>query len=66
MSNEKATEVFKLKKSDIVEVTAQTKVYTWTCPLCNRIISTYYKDKTLASAKIHLERAHGVKVEVVE
>jgi hypothetical protein len=64
MSEESAVEVFKLKKSDVVEVTIQTKVYTWTCPLCNRIISTYYRDKTLSSAKLHLERVHKFKVEV--
>jgi hypothetical protein len=58
--------VFKLKKSDIRETIAHTKIYTWTCPICNRIISTYYRDKTLSSAKLHLERTHELKVEVVE
>jgi hypothetical protein len=57
-------EVFKLKRSDIRETISQTKIYSWTCPLCNKIISTYYKDKTLASAKLHLERVHKLKVEV--
>ena len=63
MSEEKkhdieAVEVFKLKKSDITETVVQCKIYVWTCPLCNRVFSAYYRDKTLASAKIHLERTH--------
>jgi hypothetical protein len=57
-------EVFKLKRSDIRETTIQTRIYSWTCPLCNRIVSTYYMDKTIASAKLHLERVHKLKVEV--
>jgi transcription elongation factor Elf1 len=62
MSESEASNVFKLKKSDIVETTAQVNIYTFTCPHCNKIISTYHKDKTIAYAKIHLTRIHGLKV----
>jgi hypothetical protein len=58
--------VFKLRKSDIVETTMQAKLYMYKCPLCHRVITSYYRDKALAAAKLHLERTHKLKVEVVE
>jgi hypothetical protein len=63
-SIEESVSEFKLRKSDIIETVAQVKIYTFTCPYCNKIISTYHKDKTIAYAKLHLARIHGLKVVV--
>jgi len=62
--SEASISVFKLKKSDIRETVVPARAYTWTCPICNKIISSYYRDKALAAAKLHLERTHKLKVEV--
>jgi hypothetical protein len=55
-----------LKKSDIVETTVQSKIYMYKCPLCHRVITSYYLNKTLSSAKLHLERTHSMRVDIVE
>ena len=62
--SEKSEKVFKLKKSDIQVVEARMPVYMWRCQICNRLIVSPHIAKLIASAKIHLERSHGLKVEV--
>jgi uncharacterized protein (UPF0212 family) len=56
--------VFVLKKSDIIETTVQSKLYIYKCPLCGKTITSAYMSKALAAAKLHLERAHSLKVVV--
>jgi len=62
--SEKSEKVFVLKKSDIQVVEAKMPLYLWRCPVCGRHISSVYKAKLIASAKLHLERTHKLNVEV--
>jgi len=58
--------VEKIDKSEIQVVEARMPVYMWRCKICNRLIVSPHIAKLIASAKLHLEWSHGVKVEVVE
>jgi hypothetical protein len=64
--SEESRKVFKLKKSDIYVTEVSMPFYIWRCPICGRHITSVYRNKTLASAKLHLERTHQLRVEVVE
>ena len=64
MSEEKKT--FVLKRSDVRKSDILVPLFVWTCPLCYRRIVTYTREKAIAVAKQHLERAHKLTVEVVE
>jgi hypothetical protein len=57
---------FVLKKSELQVVEARAPFYIWRCPLCGKRIVSVYRDKAVASAKLHLTRTHGLEVEVVE
>jgi hypothetical protein len=57
-------ELVKLKKSEIQVAEARMPVYLWRCKICNRLIVSPHIAKLIASAKLHLERTHGLKVEV--
>jgi hypothetical protein len=63
---EKSEKVFKLKKSSISGKEVICNLYIWRCPLCDRVITSHYYNKLIAAAKLHVERVHGLKVEVVE
>jgi len=63
---ETTVEVFKLKKSDIHVTEVPMPLYIYKCPICGRHLSSVYRDKLIASAKLHIERTHGLRVEVVE
>jgi hypothetical protein len=54
--------IFKLKKSEIQVAEARMPVYMWRCKICNRLIVSPHIAKLLASAKLHLERTHSMKV----
>jgi hypothetical protein len=64
--SEKSEKTFKLKKSDLQVTEANLALFIWKCPFCGKRILSVYRDKAVASAKLHLERTHGVKVEVYE
>jgi hypothetical protein len=59
-------EVFKLKKSDLQVTEARLPIYIWKCPLCGKRVFSVYRDKAISSAKLHVERTHGLKVEIIE
>jgi hypothetical protein len=65
MSEEKK-EVFILKKSDVRKSDILVPLWRWTCPLCYRQVVAHTLEKTLAAAKLHLERTHKYEVKVVE
>jgi transposase-like protein len=60
------SEVFKLKKSDVIVKEVISNLYIWRCPLCNRVFTSHYYSRLLSSAKQHVERTHKLRVEVVE
>lgn len=53
-----------IKKSDVRKSDILVPVWVWQCPICYRQVVTHSIDKTLASAKLHLERMHHAEVEV--
>jgi hypothetical protein len=63
---ETSAETFKLKKSSIGGREVTCNLYIWRCPLCDRVITSHYYNKLIAAAKLHVERAHGLRVEVVD
>jgi uncharacterized protein (UPF0212 family) len=64
--SEASTSVFKLRKSDIHVTEVPMSLYIYKCPLCKKRMTSVYKNKLIASVKLHLERMHQLKVEVVE
>lgn len=64
MGEEKKT--FILKKSDVRKSDILVPLWIWVCPYCYNQVATHTLNKTIASAKLHLERAHKVEVRVVE
>jgi uncharacterized protein (UPF0212 family) len=62
--SEASTSVFKLKRSDIQVTEVNMPLYIYKCPICGRTMTSVYRDKLLASAKLHIKRTHGLKVEV--
>jgi len=58
--------VFKLKKSDIRVTEVPMVLYIYKCPLCGKTMSSVYRDKLIASVKLHIERVHSLRVEVVD
>jgi hypothetical protein len=62
----RVSETFKLKKSDIKKSDILVPLFIYTCPLCYKRILSHTVNKTLAYAKMHIERVHGLKVEVAE
>ncbi|MCC5989889.1 MAG: hypothetical protein LM558_00065 [Thermosphaera sp.] len=63
---DKQTVMYKVKKEEVKEAQVVATLYYWYCPLCNKILSNFSRDKLLASIKLHLTRAHGVKTVVFE
>jgi hypothetical protein len=59
-------EKFILKKSDVKKTDILVPLFVYVCPLCYRQITSHTVDKVLMYAKMHLERAHKLKVEVTE
>ena len=59
-------ETFTLKKSDVRKSDILVPLWRWVCPLCYRQVVSHTLEKTLAAAKLHLERAHNYEVKVVE
>jgi hypothetical protein len=57
-------QVFKLKKSDIDVKEVICNLYIWRCPVCNRVFTSHYYYRLLASAKLHLEKTHALSVVV--
>jgi hypothetical protein len=68
MSEEKTerVEVFKLRKSDIFVTEVPMPLYIYKCPLCRKTITSVYKNKLISAVKLHIERTHSMRVEVVE
>jgi hypothetical protein len=69
MSGERASEekkVFVLKKSDAVKSDILMPLWRWMCPICYRQVVTHSLEKTIAAAKLHLERSHKYEVKVIE
>jgi len=64
VSEEKKT--FILKKSDVKKSDILVPLWRWVCPVCYRQVLSYTLEKTIAGAKLHLERAHKYEVKVVE
>jgi hypothetical protein len=64
--SETTTKTFTLRKSDVKKSNILVPLWVYTCPLCYRQIISHTLDKTLAYAKMHLERSHKVKVVVVD
>jgi hypothetical protein len=64
--SEESEKTFVLKKSELQVVEAPSVFYIWRCPLCGKRIVSVYRDKAVASAKLHLERTHSMRVEVIE
>jgi hypothetical protein len=56
--------VFKLKKSDIHVTEVPMPLYIYKCPLCKKTMTSVYKNKLIASVRMHMERTHGLRVEV--
>jgi hypothetical protein len=65
MENRAQTE-FTVKKEDIKEVVVTTKLYYWHCQVCNKMMSSFSRDKLLSAIKLHLMRAHGAKTVAFE
>jgi hypothetical protein len=64
VSEEKKT--FILKKSDVRKSDILVPLWRWVCPLCYRQVVSYTQEKTIAAAKLHLERSHNYEVKVTE
>jgi hypothetical protein len=58
------TQVYTLRRSDVRAYRATATRYSWSCPLCGRLIDSYSLERTIALAKIHLERKHRLEVRV--
>jgi hypothetical protein len=63
---DKQTVEYKVKKEEVKEARVVTTLYYWYCPLCSKMLSSFSKDKLLASIKLHLVRAHGAKTVIFE
>jgi hypothetical protein len=61
-----SVEVFKLKKSDIHVTEVSMPLYIYRCPLCKKTMTSVYRNKLIASVKLHVERTHSMKVVVSE
>jgi hypothetical protein len=55
-------QVFRLKKSDVRKTSVSTEIFIWRCPICYREVISYSLEKTIAGAKLHVERAHKLQV----
>jgi hypothetical protein len=58
------TQAYTLRRSDVRAYRATATKYSWSCPVCGRLIDSYSLERTIALAKIHLERKHGLEVRV--
>jgi len=56
--------IFTLKKSDVRKSDILVPLWVWQCPICFRQVVTHSPEKTIAAAKLHLERSHKVEVRV--
>lgn len=62
----KQTIEYKVKLSEVKEAQVVTTLYYWHCQICNKMLSSFSRDKLLAAIKLHLTRAHGIKSLVFE
>jgi hypothetical protein len=58
--------VFRLRMSDIRVTEVPMVLYIYKCPMCKKTMTSVYRNKLIASAKMHIERTHFLRVEVVE
>jgi hypothetical protein len=54
--------VFKLKRSSIEVKEVACNLFIWRCPICYRVIASHYYYRLLASIRLHVERAHSMRV----
>ena len=62
----KQTVEYKVKLSEVKETEVKTTLYYWYCTKCSKMLSSFSKDKLLAAIKLHLMRAHEVRIVVFE